>query len=389
MTATGNLAFVLAFGDLSYLEICTVLEDTIVTSQKVSDVIAFAQLKETGGYEKLTGVHKVALALTPRPTSWSASIKAVEDFLGGYDQDFNFSVSFYSQVEVTKEDYEVVISDFLKTIRAAGFRKANLIRPRGGTEMLAKEILSRKIVDFVLVQSRENFWTGVTCYIPDIQQFQLRSNERPVVSSDISISSRLARLLLNVGGAGKGLTVLDPFCGSGTILMEALMVGADCVGVDRDPVRIENAKRNLKWLERTQHISNRTYSLKTGDATKLETVLPGVEVDLVVSEPIFLPRIDFAPSLERARKLIRNSSRLYSDSLYSIASVIRKGGRAVLVAPSLRTAAGKDVSVLLENVNVVGLKPYRPVPHRFEYPVHISNENTRWVRRLIYVFERT
>lgn len=387
-TATRNLAFVLAFGDLSYLEICTALGDRITKSERVLPGVALAELKETGGYEKLAGVHKVAVALTPRPASWPSSIAAVEEFLKGYDQDFNFSISLYSQDQVTKEDYESVISDFLQTIRGAGFRKANLVRPRDGTEVLAREIVSRKIVDFVLIRSGAGFWTGVTSYIPDTQQFQLRSNERPVVSSDISISSRLARLLLNVGEVKKGETVLDPFCGSGTILMEALMVGADCIGVDRDRVRIENAKRNLDWLEGTQHITSRTYSLKVGDATKLETVLPDLKVDAVVSEPIFLPKIDFAPSLEKARKLIRNSSRLYSDSLYSIAKVVRKGGRVVLVAPSLRTAAGKDVSVLLENVDEVGLRPFRPPSRHFEYPVQIANENTRWVKRLIYAFER-
>ena len=93
-------------------------------------------------------------------------------------------------------------------------------------------------------------------------------------------------------------------------------------------------------------------------------------------------------SLDKARKMIRNSSRLYSESLYSIASVVRKGGRVVVVTPSLRTAAERDVSVVLENVEEVGLRPYQPAAQHFEYPVKISHEKTRWVRRLVYVFER-
>ncbi len=388
LTASGNLAFILAFGVLSYLEICTVLEDRLLKSEQVLPGVALGEIKEPGGYEKLAGIHKVATGLTQGPKEWSTSIRAVDEFLRGYGQDFNFSVSLYTQAEVTKEDYESVTSDFLATVRSAGFRKANLVRPGNGTEVLAREVVSRKIIDFVVIQVGDRYWTGVTCYVPDIEQFHVRSNERPVVSANVSISSRLAKLLLNVSGVRKGETVLDPFCGSGTILMEALLAGADAVGVDRDPVRIRNAEQNLEWLRKKYKISNRSYSLKVGDATQLENVIPGTQVDAVISEPIFLPRIEAAPSLEKAKKLIRNSSRLYSDSLYSIARVVRKGGRVVIVAPSLRTAAGKNVSVLLENVHEVGLRLYRPKPHHFEYPVEISNENTRWVKRLIYVLER-
>ena len=78
----------------------------------------------------------------------------------------------------------------------------------------------------MIVRLGDRFWVGVTSYIPETQQFQLRSNERPVVSADISISSRLAKVLLNIGGVRKGQTVLDPFCGSGTVLSEALLTGA-------------------------------------------------------------------------------------------------------------------------------------------------------------------
>jgi hypothetical protein len=44
---------------------------------------------------------------------------------------------------------------------------------------------------------------------------------------------------------------------------------------------------------------------------------------------------------------------------------------------------------VLENVEEARLKPFRPSsPQHFDYPVKISHEKTRWVRRLVYVFER-
>ena len=107
-----------------------------------------------------------------------------------------------------------------------------------------------------------------------------------------------------------------------------------------------------------------------------------------MTEPILLPKIDAAPTLDKAKKLIRNSSRLYSEALYSMAAVVRKGGRVVIVAPSLRTDEGRDVSVLLEDVGAAGLAEFQPIQAPFQYPVRMAHENTRWVRRLVYVFER-
>jgi tRNA G10 N-methylase Trm11 len=389
LTKTKSLGFILAFGDLSYLEICTVLSERLLKSEQPWSQIAIVEMKDDkGGYEKLAGVHKVVVPVTLQPKSWLASIKELEALLDEFDDSFNFSVSLYAPQGASDAEYEYIASTLLATIRKAGFRKANLIRPRNGTEVLTQEIVSRKIIDFVVVRLGDDYWVGITSFIPETQQFQLRSNERPVVSADISISSRLAKVLLNLSGVKKGQTVLDPFCGSGTVLSEALLTGTNGIGVDRDRVRIENAKRNLEWLSKTRGVSNSSYSLRVGDATRLEDIMNGEKVDAVVSEPIFLPKIDYAPTLDKARKLIRNSSRLYSESLYSISSVVKKGGRVVIVTPSLRTAADREVSVVLENVEEVGLRPFRPAPHHFDYPVKISHEKTRWVRRLVYVFER-
>ncbi len=389
-TTNRKLLLILAFGDLSYLEACTVLGDRLLSSNRLWEDVAMVELKDArGGYENLAGLHKVAVSITPNQRARLDDVEELDDFLHGLDDGFSFSVSLYSPEGTGETEYEEVLSTILSVVRDAGFRKAKLVRPRGGTEVLAREIASRRLVDFIILKFEGRYRIGVTSYVPDAAQFQARSNERPVVSSKIAISSRLARVLLNLSGVPKGGVVLDPFCGSGTILSEAIVIGDRCVGVDRDRNRIENSRQNIEWLLRTLKISTKPYSLKVGDSTRLETLMDGNQVDAVVTEPILLPRVDFAPSIEKAKKMVRNSSRLYSEALYSMASMVRKGGRLVVVAPSLRTAEGRDVSVLLENVGAAGLVPFQPIDEPFEYPMRIAHENTRWIRRLVYVFERT
>jgi len=55
---------------------------------------------------------------------------------------------------------------------------------------------------------------------------------------------QVVRAIANILGVTDGQTILDPFCGSGTTLLEAVHAGWSAFGVDRNPlaVRIANAK---------------------------------------------------------------------------------------------------------------------------------------------------
>jgi hypothetical protein len=47
---------------------------------------------------------------------------------------------------------------------------------------------------------------------------------------------------------------------------------------------------------------------------------------------------------------------------------------------------GDEVTLALEGRRL-GLRLYQPGPVGFEYPVRLSFESTRWIRRAVYVFE--
>ena len=47
---------------------------------------------------------------------------------------------------------------------------------------------------------------------------------------------RMVRALLNIFGAAAGARIVDPYCGSGTALLEAALLGYDSTGVDIDPI---------------------------------------------------------------------------------------------------------------------------------------------------------
>ncbi|MFB6163674.1 MAG: methyltransferase domain-containing protein [Haloarculaceae archaeon] len=60
-----------------------------------------------------------------------------------------------------------------------------------------------------------------------------------------SMDPFLARALANVAGARPGATILDPMCGTGGVLLEAGLVGAEVVGLDAQRKMVRGARRNL------------------------------------------------------------------------------------------------------------------------------------------------
>lgn len=59
---------------------------------------------------------------------------------------------------------------------------------------------------------------------------------------------QLAKAFMNYAGIKKGDTVLDPFCGSGTTLVESFLFGANAVGIDINPIAFLLAKAKVKSI---------------------------------------------------------------------------------------------------------------------------------------------
>jgi len=59
-----------------------------------------------------------------------------------------------------------------------------------------------------------------------------------------AIFPKLSRALVNLSGVQPGEAFLDPFCGTGSLLIEASMVGAEPIGIDLARKMVRGARRN-------------------------------------------------------------------------------------------------------------------------------------------------
>jgi tRNA G10 N-methylase Trm11 len=382
-----SLVLVLAFGEPSLLEAQRVMGERVEVVPHCGDVaVANLNGQRFKGFNQLAGVHKIALPLPPVDSPEFA------DTISFPESNFNFSLSLYCMEDDLEGTHEELANELLITLREAGHKKANLVRSRSGVELFSEKVVSRSAMDFIAFPMGAATQWGITVYTPDTEAFKERSTERPYVTSGISLSSRLARLLVNLSGVERGQVLLDPFCGSGTILGEALLKGVECIGVDRNHGSLARTNDNLEWVASNAKKEGRKvpdFSTMVGDATRLRRLLGERRVDAIVSEPILVPRLSGPPSLDKARKLIRHASAIYSEALHEMSGVLRSGGKMVLVTPSLRTLEGRDVNLVFDDIRDVGLRPLQPRGGpQYEYPLRVSHQSTRWVRRMVYVLER-
>lgn len=125
---------------------------------------------------------------------------------------------------------------------------------------------------------------------------------------------RLARSLVNIARSRPGSIILDPYCGTGGILVEAGLMGAVTLGCDVQRKILLGARMNLD-LYMPDH------SIMFQDAGNM--ALKDSCIDCVVTDPPY-----GRSALIQARSL----DNLMKRSLCEIFRVLRPGGRAVVVS---------------------------------------------------------
>jgi SAM-dependent methyltransferase len=379
---SNQTALVLAFGKLSLLEVCSTMGKSFSEMETPCERVGVvgAGMRTLSHLPWLAGIHKAAPLVTTLDKRYPEPSLLIDAVTRHFDRLRTLSLSSYG---IEEDEYETIIRLLLDGFRRSGFEKIRLLRPRNN-ELRADEVLSRGALDVITFPYRGGCGLGPTAWIPDSSAMRARGVYKPAQNAGISMSPRLAALLLNLAGLSPGQVVLDPFCGSGTILAEALLRSYKCLGFDSSEARVRDARRNLSWLSRG--LRGAAFGVQVGDARELQGALRGTQVDAVVTEPLLLPTLEARPKVVTATVFLENASEVYANTLSSLVEVVSPGGRIVMVVPIIRTIEGRDVTIVLDGAPL-GLKSYQPGPIQFEYPVRPSFESTRWVRRAVYVFE--
>ena len=102
-----------------------------------------------------------------------------------------------------------------------------------------------------LIKSNDEWYRVIG--VQDIDAYAKRDQARPARDAKVGmLPPKLAQILINLcGPLPEGATILDPFCGTGVVLQEALLMGYRAYGTDLSDRMVEYSEKNLKWLLET------------------------------------------------------------------------------------------------------------------------------------------
>lgn len=177
-----------------------------------------------------------------------------------------------------------------------------------------------------------------TTHLHDYDSWIQRDRDKPYLTPKQGmLPPKLARIMANLGlnsSDTQDLTLLDPFCGTGTILTEAVLLGPNTIGSDISEDKMNGTRKNLDWLPEEhfcQQPANPT-ELYNHDATHLSQIIRE-EIDVIVTEPSLGP---VSPQEEDMPQIAEGLQKLYLGALKDWQSFLKDQARLVIAFPRFK-----------------------------------------------------
>ena len=108
-------------------------------------------------------------------------------------------------------------------------------------------------------------------------QYEERKVQNRPFFSPISLHPKLARALVNISSIKEGEILLDPFCGTGGLLIEAGLIGAKIIGSDIEEKMINGCKKTLDFYKINNY---KLFCSDIGEVNKFISKVDAIVTDL-------------------------------------------------------------------------------------------------------------
>ncbi len=153
----------------------------------------------------------------------------------------------------------------------------------------------------------------------------------------------------------KAITILDPFCGTGVILQEALLMGYNAYGTDLSEKMIDYSQVNLEWLSDKNH-KDYNFKLEQGDAMKAKWQQP---IDIVAGETYLGQPFSAPPSPAKLEEVVNTCNTIITDFLRNLSTQIKPGTPICIAVPAWRDKEGRFTHLpLIATIAHLGYKPH-------------------------------
>lgn len=309
----------------------------------------------------LGGITKIARIITELASTSNEEeiLHAIQSFVDRFastqikrKSKITFSISVLSKnnevgiAGLTIKKVNEVVKDYLENI---GYSSRFVLGSATGLSSVqfTTQNIAKKGFELVILAMPETVVLGQTITVQDYRTWQHRDYGRPFSDPKRGmLPPKLARMMVNIAkslysASGKApSTLLDPFCGEGTILQEALFLGLSVYGSDIDERAVADTKGNLEWFVK----SNQSGTQGIGEIKKIVRIsIVGLTnkvieepVDLIVTEPDLGPPIRGKLHKEVAETIKKTYGRLFLQLPERSSQLQQSGSILGVVVPKVQ-----------------------------------------------------
>lgn len=195
----------------------------------------------------------------------------------------------------------------------------------------------------------------------NITAYAKRDQERPKRDAFVGmLPPKLAQIMINLSVGSENnsqpkFRVLDPFCGTGVVLQEALLLGYSAYGTDISEKMTDYSRENLKWLSSNRH-KDFEYKLQVGDATKYKWQQP---INAIAGETYLGQPFSAPPSPAKLEEVMKNCNHIITEFLKNLGGQITSGTPVCIAVPAWRDKSGNFTHLpLISTIARLGYRPH-------------------------------
>lgn len=314
----------------------------------------------------------------------------IENFLVGVSPDHSKSMpAGKMQLGISAIGYPISAKQIQKTaitIKQAVRKTGRSVRviPNVESELSSAQVIHNKLTsangwELVIIKNGQKSVIAQTVKVQDIEAYSRRDQARPARDAKVGmLPPKLAQIIINLAVGQlpaeaaqsvcdippdqpiptahyQDTLILDPFCGTGVVIQESLIMGYDCVGSDNDPRMIEYARKNIGWLSslnRTPLKSGAKASFELGDAT---TYKWSKKPNIIASETFLGKPLTSIPNDQVLKAIMGECDQILRKFLANIADQIDTGTRLCLAIPCWNQQNGRFSHLpFLDSLEVIG-----------------------------------
>ncbi|MGB4762709.1 MAG: hypothetical protein WBP12_05145 [Candidatus Saccharimonas sp.] len=310
-------------------------------------------------FEQLGGSQKAGRIVSEVATSnWhSVSQQVVSTYLrewAGHEGKITLGISAYGFGKVTVRDVQKTGIILKQKLRAHGVSLRLIPNTEAALNTAASHhnklgLSPNKVELLIVCGSNGKVIIAQSVGSQNITALAARDQARPYTDAFVGmLPPKLARMMINLtgttsqkiskqSGAANHITLLDPFCGTGVVLQEALLLGLNAYGTDLSEKMVDYSTKNLDWLGQKYILAGKA-TVEHGDAM---THKWRGSVDLVACETYLGQPFSAPPSLAKLTEVRGNCNHIIGEFLRNISPQITPGTSLCIAVPAWRDATGR------------------------------------------------